>query len=475
MHDMGGVLIEGSAVTHGFRGTRRAAVIVAAALAVTFATTGSGNAAPTQSGPAPGIGSALAETSKIDPRAAGLSLGITAGRALAGHQNSVAQAASQAMDYGVIGSTLAGEGCDGSDPTLAADEQPQPLQVDSREEGASEFKTESEGNFPGGSASFTKQARATTAPLAEAITTTAPFGIAGVMEVGGGVAHSTSGLVDGIRTATATVDISGIKLAGQIAFENLHWEASYPSTGGGQPSGSFSIGRMTAAGQALPTSNPIEALAGLNAVLGNVGILIQPPQVRAASGRMYVDPMRISVVPNPTRDALFNNVLVGVQPTRESLFDALLKQDCGNATYITIFDIALGSITGAGEFNLLLGGVQATSGESLVNSFTLGGNNFSLGNSGTLTGTIGSTDTTGGTTGAVGGAKTTTGTPSVGQTAAGAAPSTNTQPAASTKLAGERGGALAGVGLAGLLLLAAAAEADRRKMRAAQRAIVYDD
>ena len=446
--------------------------MVAAALAVTFATTGTGSAAPTQAAVAPGVGNAIAETFKIDPRAAGLSLGITAGRSIAGHQNSVAQASSQALDFGIIGTTLAAEGCDGGDPTLPADKQPQPLQVDSRQQGASEFTTENESTVPGAGSEFEKKARATTDPFAEAITTTAPIGLAGVLEIGGGVARTTSGLVNGVRVATATVDISAIKVAGQIALENLHWEASYPSTGGEQPSGGFTIGRLTLAGVALPTQNPIAALAGLNTVLKNVGLEIQPPQARSTNGILYVEPLRISVVPNTARDTIFGSLVKGIQPIREQLFDALLKADCGNATYITVFDIALGSISGAGAFNILLGGVQASTGEAALNSYQLGGNNFSLGNSGTLGASTGST--TGGTIGGTT-AKTTTGTPSVGQTAAPAAPSNNTQPAAATKLAGERGGALAGVGLAGLLLLAAAAEADRRKMRAAQRAIVFDD
>ena len=346
--------------------------------------------------------------------------------------------------------------------------------MDSRQQGASEFKTESEGNFPGGSTGFEKKVRATTDPFGEAITTTAPFGIAGVLEVGGGVARTTSGLVDGVRVATATTDISGLKLAGAIAFENLHWEVSYPSTGDAQPTGSFSIGRMTAGGQALPAQNPITALAALNAALTQVGLEIQPPQVRTASGIMYVDSMRISVIPNATRDALFGGVLRGIQPVREDLFAALLAQDCGNSTYITIFDIALGSISGAGAFNILLGGVQATSGEAPVNAYKLGGNNLTLGGGGSNV-TLGDTTTGGTTTG--GGARPTT-TPTGGtQTASGGAPpaSNTQQPAAAIKAAGERGGALAGVGLAGLLLLAAAAEGDRRKMRAAQRAITFDD
>ncbi len=48
----------------------------------------------------------------------GLSFGVV-GESLAGHQNTVASAESWAASLGVIGITLAGEGCNGAEPTLA--------------------------------------------------------------------------------------------------------------------------------------------------------------------------------------------------------------------------------------------------------------------------------------------------------------------------------------------------------------------
>src|SRR5207237_5536889 len=59
--------------------------------------------------------------------------------------------------------------------------------------------------------------------------------------------------------------------------------------------------------------------------------------------------------------------------------------------------------------------------------------------------------------------------------AGGGTGSASPTPAAAVLPKGARGGALAGVGLAGLALLAAMAEGDRRKMRRAQREIPFTD
>ena len=72
--------------------------------------------------------------------------------------------------------------------------------------------------------------------------------------------------------------------------------------------------------------------------------------------------MAIRIVPNSdSATASPRRVLGAIQPVRENLYDALLAQDCGNDTYITVADIAIGSVTGAGSFSLELGGVQASS------------------------------------------------------------------------------------------------------------------
>ena len=432
---------------------------------LTVATFTSGASAATD----PGQGTALAQTQKIDPKAGGLSLGFTFGMSIAGHQNEVAQASSQAINLGIIGTTLASEGCDGSDPSLPADQQPQALRIDSRDPNADKGKTEEENG------AFTKEVRASSSPLGEATTTTAGYSIAGVLSVGSGVSKTHSGIVDGAREAVATVDIGSIDLAGQVHLGGLHWDATYRSTGDNKVAGTFSIGNASIAGQPLPTNDPSAVLDQANTVLKNLGLKLVAPTARNSGGVLFVSPLMIAVVPNAQRDAVAGAVIGGIQPLRKALVDALLAQSCKNASYITIFDLVVGSVTGAGEFALSLGGVQASSSVIPKNGFSLGEAQYSLG--GGSNGGGASFDLPGDTGGT--GDTSYTGTAPDTSTGGGAdggsgnAPSGAkrlvTQPASA--LVGKRGGGLAVAGLASLGLLGALAEGDRRKMRRAQREI----
>src|SRR4051794_12063583 len=475
----------------GYQRTKFGALCAAGVMAITFvAGQGSGAAAPAaptapaEGGVAPGQGMAIAQTDRVDPRSGGLSIGITFGISIAAHQNQVAQASSQALDLGVIGTTLASEGCSNGpddppgDPTLPADKQPQPLQVDSRDPDAAQGKDAAEAAFP---LPIHKHAEATTAPFGKSVTTSAPFGIPGVLEVGSGVATSYSGILeDGVtREAKATTDISGITFPGGVGLSGLHWDATWRSTDGGQPTGTFTIGSATGPlGVPIPTQDPNATLKQINDGLLPLGFRIDPPAAHVDAGVMFVDPMGISVIPSAQRDQVAGGLFQGVQPVRESLFDALLKADCSNATPITIFDIVVGSITGAGAFHLSLGGVQATSGEVAANPFQLGAGGVQLGTGGVHLPAGGSTSSssssTSGSTFRPG--TSTAGSPSTGTAAPGAAPSgaaatPTTAAIAAKKPEGQRGGALAGIGLASLGLVAALAEGDRRKMRRAQREI----
>jgi hypothetical protein len=444
-----------------FRRTALVAVATLAALIITFAVTaGTGSAAPAAT-ISPGIGTALAQTATVGPSFANLALTFTFGRSIAGHQNTVAQASSQAIDLGQIGSTLAGRGCDGSDPTLAADKQPQAARVDSRDANPTIDEDE---NFLGG-LPLHKHAEAHTTPFGKAVTTTLPFGVAGLLEVGGGTATATSGIVGDVREAKSIVDVSGIRLVGAVGLvelSGLHWEATWSSKNPDGVVGTFGIANAKIAGVPLPTNDPSKVLQTLNTALAPAGIKLTPPLAHQEGGVLFVDPLGVSVVPSATRDQLAAKVLQNVQSLRQQVADALIAQDCGNATYITIADLMLGSVTGAGVFKVELGGVQATSAETPPSGFTFGGPQLlttgglepSLGSDGTFT----TPDLGGG----------------LGTLAPAAAPSRSTRqvrPVLAAQPAGKRGGAMALVGLAGLALLGLIAEGDRRKMRRAQREI----
>ncbi len=417
---------------------------------------------PAQAAPNPGVGSAVAQSFKVNPTIAGLSLGIGLGVSLAGHQNTVSQAESRAIDLGIIGTTLAAEGCDGGDPTLPAEDQPQPLRVDSREEGAADGKTESEANIA------TKAVQATSQPLAIASTTTAPLGIPGVLEIGPGRTETRSGFIDGaIREAVAISDVAYLKIGGgALTLNGLHWESIHRSGGAEASEGSFTVATATAGSGPLAIPLPLDPATILdlaNSILGTLGVIVTRPVAHEAAGIMFVDPLRIGVVPNATRDAITGGLINAIQPIREPLFDALLKLDCGNATYITVLDAAIGSITGAGSFTIELGGVQATTGDIDLSSL-LGGSTGGVneGLAGPVSGGFSGPASGGFTPPAVAPAVT------PAPTTSAPAPATST-PVSLTRFVGSRGGAMAALAGAGLLLLAAVAELDRRKMRRAQR------
>lgn len=427
-------------------------------------------AATGQEGVEPGRGSAYAQGYRIDPRSGRLSFGITYGMALAGHQNIVAVGEARSVDLGVIGTTLAAEGCDGGDPTYAREDQPQPLVVRSGEEGAAEGKSEPENGVD-------RFAAASDRPLARSRAITAATGDPAAAQIGSTVSETSSGIVDGVRVARAITDVSEIRLAaGQVVLKGLRWEAAWQSAPAEQVSGSFTIEGVEIAGQSMtvPENDGASNLDALNPALEPFGIRIESPKVRNESGISFVDPMRIGIVPSETRDGILGPIFNAAQPVREALVDALIGIDCSNASYITVADIALGSLTGAGSMNIELGGVTAQSAD-------LGQTNL-LRDLPTFTpaepaGVTGGTDGGGVVPG-------TPGSSSSGGTDSGEGSSVVTTPAATggnetalpavKRIAGTRGGPLVWIGLAGLLLLGALAEMDRRKMRAAQRAVPLD-
>ena len=418
----------------------------------------------------PGTGNAYAQGYKVDPRSGQLSFGITYGMALAGHQNTVAIGEARSVDLGVIGTTLAAEGCDGGDPTLSKDKQPQPVVVRSTDDNKDRTETEY---------AVEKHAEATNQPYAESQATTAAVGDPAAVQLGSTRSRSVSGVVDGKRVATAVTDVSNISFAaGALVIKGLHWEATYQSAPDEVIGGSFTIEGVQSAGKDLPIKDAADGLAQANAVLEPLGISLDPPQVRNESGIVFVDPLKIGIVPSKSRDAVSSSLLNAASPIREKLVDALIKADCGNASYITVADIALGSVTGAGSLSLELGGVTATSDELGETSF--------LGALSNATPSLPPlSDTSGGGSSLGLGGSSTGGSSLAGATLAGAptteAPQTatpTTSPADDetalgdvTPVSGSRGGPLLGVGLGGLLLLAALAEGDRRKMRHAQRSV----
>jgi hypothetical protein len=417
-----------------------------------------------------GTASATTQGIKVNPTAAALSLGITFGTALAGYTNEVAKAESRGIDLGIIGTTLAGEACDGGEPSLAAERQPQPLAADSREPDAAAGKTAPDtldGQvLPG----FEKRVRATNEPLAEATTLVVPLGDPGALAIAGVHSTSITRVVDKkTREAVATTEIGSLSVGGgAVKLGNLRWEAIHRTGAENTKTATFTIGSATIGGALLPiplpAADPAALFTVLNPVLAPFGVELRAPISREVNGSIQLDPLTIAVVPSATRDSIAGQLLNAAQPVRQAVVDALLGLDCGNDTYVTVADIALGSFTGAGSFSLELGGATAYTGE-LAPAFEIGdllgpttfagtadeiipgdlGSSFAPGESAPPSGVLGDRATQG----------------TKKHVAA---------PIAST-FDGKRGGKLALLAGGVLLLLAAVAELDRRKMLAAMKPV----
>lgn len=446
-------------------GVQRAVAAVAAVLGVLLIGTSQAwsQAAP-DTGFSNGTASASATAIKVNPTAAALSIGVTLGISLSGYTNDTAKAESRGIDLGIIGTTLAAEPCDGGDPTFAADRQPQPLTADSREPDAAQGKSASETFDKNPIPGFDKRVRATDEPLADATTVVVALGQAGALEIGGARTETTTRVVDKkTREAVATTEIGSLILGGgAVRIGSLKWQAIHRSGAENTKSGTFTVGSVLVGGVPLPVSglDPAQLFATLNTVLKPFGVELRPPTSREVNGAIVVDPMAVAVVPSATRDSVAGQLLSSIQPLREQVVAALLQLDCSNATYVTVADIALGSLTGAGSFSLELGGVSASTGDVEVTHLLgdLGGGSTLI--PGTpdefIPGTEGVT------------------TPGVEGTDAGPTVAGNrrSQPEVAAPIAaasddGSRGGKLALLAGITLLLLALMAELDRRKMRSA--------
>ena len=444
-----------------FRRTRRTAVGVGSAFLLTLLLTDPGSAAPdaAQDTFDNGTGSAIALGYKANPTNGNLSFGITFGESVAGHQNTGATGQARAINLGVIGVTLAGEGCDGGDATLPEEDQPQPVVARSGEKGAEDGFSESEQGL------IEKFARATRAPFAEAVTTIAPTGDPATAYISGGRTVSHSGVVNGnTREALARTEIDLLSLGGgQIKLRGMTWEAVHRSGAVDATDGAFSIDGIEVAGQKIPVeSDSLQQLESLKDVIEPLGFTLTPPRTRVEQGIVFVDPLVVGVIPSQARDGVTGPLIGGAQPVRDAITEALLEQDCGNASYITIADIALGGVSGAGAVGLEVGGVQATTSELDGFQFQLPPPLPPLGDvpAPIDTPTID-----------------TPAAPAAGPAPAASGEATTDDPPSAiatapvSALSGERGGVMAAIAGGGLLTLLVTAEGDRRQMRAAQRAI----
>ena len=287
-------------------------------------------------------------------------------RVVAGHQNTGATGQSRAINLGVIGVTLAGEGCDGGDPTLAEEDQPQPVIARSGEKGA-------DAGLQGVRAGRRSRSsrRPPPLPFAEAITTIAPMRRPGhrVHQRRPHRSATRASSSGNTREAIARTEIDGLSLGGGVSQAPRHDLGGHPPLRRRQRDARHLHDRRhrDRRPEGPRRGDAARAARGPQRRARAARLRDHRPEGPGRAGHRVRRPAAIAVDPEPDARRHHRPVIGGAQPFRDAVTEALLEQDCGNATYITVADIVLGGVSGAGQIGLELGGVQATTAE--INAF----------------------------------------------------------------------------------------------------------
>jgi hypothetical protein len=409
-----------------------------------------------------GSGTSYAQTIRIGPTAGQLSLAPVFGLSLADYVNTVGRGQATLADWAGIG--VAERSLPDNTPFV---------KVASTEKDSEKGKTvivggQSDGTTGGGAAELF--ARATDAPFGESTFRGGSFEVPGLIEMRGGVSHSTAGVKGRVREATAETDIGLLSLAGGVVtLKGLHWTSVQRTGDEKKLIGAFTIDGVAIAGAALPMpqgSDFAAVIDPINAALAPTGLAISLPVIEKNGGESGVTPMSIDIKNSPAGRQFIAPILEALRPAREPVADAfidLAKQlveanpDIPDATVgLLLADLTLGILSGSSQLHIELGGVSAfTEGEAFESPFGKG-INFNP----PKVGAVETVFTPG-----------KPGTPAVPGTAVGSEEGTLVASPASPirTIPGDKGGAAVAVGLIGLSVAIALATRDYWKMRQIKR------
>jgi hypothetical protein len=172
----------------------------------------------------------------------------------------------------------------------------------------------------------------------------------------------------GRRDSAGTATAGAIELArGAVRLEDVTWSVGRTSGERERSWASFSVGRVIVAGAELPATNADQlgaAFGAANSALAGLGIVVESPSVvRQRDGTLAVTPLVVRVGGNDRANPVLGPLFEGLQPLRDRIYEALRSSECPvDSGYVdsvlTIFDIAVASLTGSGGLRLEIGGVR---------------------------------------------------------------------------------------------------------------------
>jgi hypothetical protein len=314
-----------------------------------------------------GPGSAIASASVLGavPIVGNTNLAVSAGDSEASYQSDEARSSSQTLSLGGLGVVLANTPVCGYF-ALPASEQPQPLTDDT--DGGTPTASN---NAPAGTETVTANA----SPESASGTST-PVGqvIPGVLSVGGTSTSAVSYTATGERTADASVTLALNIANGLIELNGLTWSAQQQSGTTAVSQGSFSVGSLKVGPTVIgaPTEAQLSSAVALaNTLLHTFGLTLVMPTVKVdpSTQTVTVTPLEITVGKSALSDVLISP-LISQLSALESEVNGQTESgsDCSNVKVLlnnlanpaeTVANVALGSFSNGGGFDLDVGGVNA--------------------------------------------------------------------------------------------------------------------
>jgi hypothetical protein len=350
----------------------RTVLVGAASCALLFATLGT--ATGQEDAPAPssafsnGTAKATAVVARVAPGIGALELGISAGVAVAEIKNTIGQAQAEALDLGLLGSTLTAEGCFG-DPPVKQSDLPSALRVDSRggDTSATEDEYPVDGATIGGGR---KHVEASTRPAAEAVSTVA--GVLGpLLTFDAGKATSSTEVLPGeARISHAQVNVN-IDIGGVIKLSGLRWEATHRTGKDPDADATFDLGTAALLGMPIPLESLTELETLINSLLESSGVQVTFPKIErftTPADLVRVTPLRIVLKDSPAGKATLGPLLNASRSQREQLFDQIAIAAPCLAGAALVGDIGLSVASGTGFLEVEIGGAEATTGELVLES-----------------------------------------------------------------------------------------------------------
>jgi hypothetical protein len=310
-----------------------------------------------------GTATAIAQAVSVAPKTGGLAASVTIGTTIADYRGTLAQASSQTINLGVIGTTLTTQ-CDASPPTLTPDQLPKPLIAES-DHGNSHATTSTAGTSKSGllAVAGREVVRAKTQPSGTATFDGNAVVVPHLLTMSGLHTTSNAHIIKGkTRIATATSRIGALKLLGVISLGGLKWTASRRSGATNKLSTHFTMDSASIAGKKLPVTSPKSigaAFDTINKTLKTTGLHLGIPQRSYGHGKLAMSPLTIGIEQSGLGNATLNPILTAITPLTNQVTNALIGINCKVGSVLSVIDLALSGIDGTGALDVSMGGVSA--------------------------------------------------------------------------------------------------------------------